>query len=224
MWMDVIMTKQNVYLHQLEKDGWNDIQAYHIENESAWRSVAIIAICALVIVSTFAIYMVNQDKHKVLVFEKDSLGNITTLGLASKTINVDNKIIAHQLANFIIALREVPKDSVLKRRNIDIVHKMTDYAIKAEIDQMFIAHYSKYIDTVIAVNLNQIKPLESGRSWEISWSEETVLADGVAGKTTNYSSVISFIRKDSLDTKTQLVNPIGLLITYIHPVEDINAK
>jgi type IV secretory pathway TrbF-like protein len=218
------MTKQNVYLHQLEKDGWNDVQAYHIENESAWRSVAIIAICALVIVSIFAIYMVNQDKHKVLVFEKDSLGNITTLGLASKTINVDNKIIAHQLANFTIALREVPKDAVLKRRNIDIVHKMTDPAIKAQIDQMFITQYSKYIDTVIAVNLNQIKPLESGKSWEISWSEQEVLADGSTGKTTNFSSVISFIRKDSLDTKTQLVNPIGLLITYIHPVEDINAK
>ena len=218
------MTKQNVYLHQLEKDGWNDVQAYHIENESAWRSVAIIAICALVIVSIFAIYMVNQDKHKVLVFEKDSLGNITTLGLASKTINVDNKIIAHQLANFIMALREVPKDAVLKRRNIDIVHKMTDPAIKAQIDQMFITQYSKYVDTVIAVNLNQIKPLESGRSWEISWSEEEILVDGSTGKNTNYSSVISFIRKDNLDTKTQLVNPIGLLITYIHPVEDINAK
>ncbi len=218
------MIKQNVYLHQLEKDGWNDIQAYHIENESAWRSVAIVAICALVIVSIFAIYMVNQDKHKVLVFEKDSIGNITTLGLASKTINVDNKIIAHQLANFIIALREVPKDPVLKRRNIDIVHKMMDLAIKAQIDQMFIAQYTKYVDTVIAVDLNQIKPLESGRSWEISWSEEEVLSDGSTGKTINYSSVISFIRKDSLDTKTQLVNPIGLLITYIHPVEDINAK
>ena len=163
-------------------------------------------------------------RNKVLVFEKDSLGNITTLGLASKTINVDNKIIAHQLANFTIALREVPKDAVLKRRNIDIVHKMTDPAIKAQIDQMFITQYSKYIDTVIAVNLNQIKPLESGKSWEISWSEQEVLADGNTGKTTNFSSVISFIRKDSLDTKTQLVNPIGLLITYIHPVEDINAK
>ena len=218
------MTKQNVYLHQLEKDGWNDVQAYHIENESAWRSVAIIAIFALLIVSIFAIYMVNQDKHKVLVFEKDSLGNITTLGLASKTINVDNKIIAHQLANFIIALREVPKDAALKRRNIDIVHKMTDPAIKTQIDQMFIIEYSKYVDSVITVNLNQIKPLESGKSWEISWNEQEVLADGSAGKTTNYSSVISFIRKDSLDTKTQLVNPIGLLITYIHPVEDINAK
>ena len=220
------MTKDtnNVFLHQLERDGWNDIQAYHIENESAWRTVAIIAILALVIVSIFAIYMVNQDKHKVLVFEKDSAGNITTLGLASKTVNVDNKIIAHQLANFIVALREVPKDTILKRRNIDIIHKMIDPAIKPEIDQMLITQYSKYVDNVIAVNLTQIKPLESAKSWEVSWSEEEILADGSTGKTTNFSSVVSFVRKDNVDTKEQLINPIGLYITYIHPAEDINAK
>jgi type IV secretion system protein VirB5 len=214
----------NVYLNQMEQDGWNDIQAYHIENESAWRSVAIIAICALVIVSLFAMYMVNQDKHKVLVFEKDSLGNITTLGLATKTINVDNKIIAHQLANFITALREVPKDTRLKRRNIDIVHKMIDPKIKPQIDEMLIKEYSRAIDSVIAVNLNQIKPLESGKSWEISWSEVEILADGSNGKATNFSSVVTFIRRDSIDTQIQLVNPIGLFITYINPVEDINAK
>ena len=127
----------NIFLSHLEQDGWNEIQAYHIENESAWRTVAILAIICLVLVAVTAMYLIMQDRHKVVVFEKDSLGNITTLGLASKTFDVDNKIIAHQLAGFILALREVPRDTALKRRNIDIVHKMIDPKIKKEYPHIF---------------------------------------------------------------------------------------
>lgn len=208
----------NVYLSHLEQDGWNDIQAYHIENESAWRMVAILSIIALVVVSLFAMYMVNQDKHKVVVFEKDSLGNLTALGLANKTLAVDNKIVAHQLANFIIALREVPLDGVLKRRNIDLVHKMTDAKLKNEVDKMLISQYSKAQQ--IIVTLNQIKPLQGGKSWEVNWKEEASLQD--INKVSNYSSVITFVREDNLDSQSQLVNPIGLFVTYLHPTEDIN--
>lgn len=215
--------RDNVYLNQLEQDGWNAIQAYHIENESAWRTVAILALLALALVAVFAMYLINQDKHKVVVFEKDSLGNISALGLATKTFNVDNKIIAHQLANFILAFREVPRDSGLKRRNIDIVHKMIDPKIQTEVDQMLIAQYTKAGDYAIMVTLNQIKPLEGGRSWIVNWSEQEALAEGNS-TVNNYSSVITFMRKDNVEPQIQLINPIGLFITYLHPVEDINDK
>ena len=215
-------TPDNVFLSHLEQDGWNEVQAYHIENESAWRTVAILAIFALVIVTLIAMYLIQQDRHKVVVFEKDSLGNITTLGLASKTFAVDNKIIAHQLAGFIIALREVPSDTALKRRNIDIVHKMIDPKIKSAVDQMLIEQYTKAGNTGIIVSLNQIKPLEGGKSWIVDWREQETAADDT--KVKNYSSVITFVRKENIDSQIQLVNPIGLLITYLHPEEDINNE
>ena len=213
---------ENVYLKHINQDGWNEIRAYHIENESVWRSIAILAILALAVVSVCAMYYVSQDKHKTLIFEKDKTGNITTLGLATKTFNVDNKIVAHQLANFIRSLREIPQDINIKRRNIDMVHKMIDPKIREQVDKMIIAQYGKVHDGQMLVEINNIKPLEGGRSWQINWTE-TVIANGTtADITTTWSSVITFKRLDSIEPNVQLINPIGLFVTYLHPTEDIN--
>lgn len=153
------------------------------------------------------------------------MGNLTTLGIASKTFAVDNKIIAHQLANFIMALREVPKDTVQKRRNIDMLHKMIDTKIRANVDQMLIKQYTRAQDGQITVVLNQIKPLEGGKSWVIGWSEEENLQDiKDVGKVRHYSSVITFNRQDNVDLQTQLINPVGLIVTYLNLVEDVNDK
>ena len=215
--------KNNSYLSNLEQDGWNDIQAYHIENEAIWRRITILAILALAIVSIIAMYLVNQDKHKTLVFEKDSSGNITVLGLATKTFNIDNKVIAHQLVNFILALREVPQDLSSKRRNIDLVHKMIDPKIKPMIDQMLFNQYTKADGQQILVTVKQIKPFEGGKSWVLSWSEENVLIENGIKKSTSYSSVITFTKHDSVDLQVQLINPVGIFITYLNPVEDVNG-
>ena len=89
--------ESNVFLSHIEQDNWNDIQAYHIENETIWRNIAVLAIIALVIVAIVSMYFVNQDKHKTLIYEKDSLGNVSFLGIATTTFNIDNKVVAHQL-------------------------------------------------------------------------------------------------------------------------------
>jgi type IV secretory pathway TrbF-like protein len=215
---------ENVYLKHISQDSWNETQAYHIENESVWRNIAILAIIALAVVSVYAMYCVNQDKHKTLIFEKDSLGNITTLGLATKTFNVDNKVVAHQLANFIRNLREIPLDINVKRRNIDMVHKMIDPKIREQVDRMIIAQYAKTHDGLILVEINNIKPLEGGVSWQVNWEERVMENGATTSGVTTWSSVIAFKRLDSLEPNVQLINPIGLFITYLHPTEDINKN
>lgn len=215
----------NVYLRHIEQDDWNDIQAYHIENKIAWRNIAIITILALAFVCLYAMYMVNQDKHKTVVFEKDALGNITALGLATKTYNVDNKMVAHQIVNFITALREVSAEVSIRRRNIELVHSMIDPNIQTKIDQMIINQYRGAGTGEIIVKINQIKPLQGSNSWDINWSE-TVTNSGDANpeQTHNFSSTINFKLLDSIDPKVQVINPIGLFVTYIHPTQDINDK
>ena len=211
----------NVYLNHLEQDEWNDIRAYHIENESAWRFVEILAIVMLMLVAVYAMYSVNQDRHKIVVFEKDSLGNITTLGLATKSFAVDNKVIAQQLANFIYALREVPQDTNYKRRNIELVHNMTDPKIRAQIDNLLITQYTAAQNKAIIVDINSVKPLEGGTSWSINWREGETLDNGSI-KYHYWSSVITFKRMDNVNPAVQMINPTGLFITYLHPVEDVS--
>ena len=100
----------NSFLKQIENDYWFDSRAYHIENEIFWRRIALLCVVITIVITIVSIHYINQDKHKIIVYEKNSLGDLTLLGLASKSLNIDNKIIAHQLANFITALREVPQD------------------------------------------------------------------------------------------------------------------
>lgn len=215
---------KNIYLNHIEEDAWNDLQAYHIESKLAWRNIAIIAIIALMLVSIYAMYLVNQDKHKTLIFEKDNLGNITLLGIATKTFTVDNKIIAHQLYNFIVALREVPLDITLKRRNIDIIHKMIDPKIREAANRLLIEQYVKAGDKQITINVTSIKPLEGGKSWEIGWQESLINPAGNILNSSNWSTIITFKKLDIVAPDVQIINPIGLFITYLHPVEDIASK
>lgn len=215
---------KNTYLNNLEQDEWNDLQAYHIENKLAWRNMAILAIIALMIVSIYAMYLVNQDKHKTVVFEKDNAGNVIALGVATKTFNVDNKIIAHQLYNFIVALRESPLDVSLKKRNIEIVHKMIDPKIRDMVDKLLIEQYVKARDKQIAINVTNLKPLEGGKSWEIDWQELLMGVSGHLENQNSWSTVITFKRLDSVAPDVEIINPIGLFITYVHPTEDITNK
>ncbi|MCE2706540.1 MAG: type IV secretion system protein [Proteobacteria bacterium] len=208
--------QSNVFLSHIEQDGWNDIQAYHIENSLAWRNIAIIAIFALVVVALVSMYLVNQDKHKTLVYEKDSTGNITFLGLATKTFNIDNKVVAHQLANFIIALREVPSDIAIRRRNIDTVHKMIDPKIQVGLDKMIIGQYTKANSNQILVDITSIKPLQGGKSWVVNWVEH------VSELSTSWSTTVTFELLETVEPDVQLVNPIGLFVRDIHPTQDIN--
>jgi type IV secretory pathway TrbF-like protein len=210
----------NVYLKHIEQDGWNDIQAYHIENSMVWRNIAIIAIIALAVVALLSMYLVNQDKHKTLIYEKDSTGNITFLGLATKTFNIDNKVVAHQLANFITALREVTPDIAIRRRNINIVHKMIDPKIQEALDKMIIGQYTKAENNQILVDITSIKPLQGGKSWVINWVEHI----SNTSSTTNWSATITFELLDTVEPDVQLINPIGLFVGYIHPTEDIPFK
>ena len=211
--------ENNVFLSHIEQDGWNDIQAYHIENETIWRNIAILAIIALVIVAVVSMYFVNQDKHKTLIYEKDSSGNVTFLGIAATTFNVDNKVVAHQLANFIIALREIPSDVAIRRRNIDIVHKMIDPKLQDTVDKSILAQYSKAHEANILVDITSIKPLEGGKSWVVGWVERLS-----TGEVANWSTTVTFERLETVEPDVQLVNPIGLFITYIHPMQDINDR
>ncbi len=212
----------NVYLKHIEHDGWNDMHLYHIENQAVWRNLAVLAIIALMVVSICAIYIVNQDKHKTIVFEKDGLGNLITLGLSTQTLSVDNKIVAHQLINFITGLREVPQDINVKRRNIDLVHKMIEPKLRKQIDQMIIEQYTK--NKTIMVAVRSIRPMQGGNSWQIVWDEKYV--DSTSNNiesTLSFSSVITFKHLDNITLEVQLVNPIGLFITYINPVQDIGG-
>ncbi|MCE3269153.1 MAG: VirB8 protein [Burkholderiales bacterium] len=212
----------NVYLKHIEQNGWNDMHMYHIENQAVWRNLAILTIFALVIVSVWAMYIVNGDKHRAVIFEKDSQGNLITLGLATETLRVDNKVVAHQLINFITSLREVPQDINVKRRNIDLVHKMIEASLRKQIDQMIIDQYSK--NKIIMIIVKSIRPMQGGNSWQIVWEEKYL--DNNSNNlenTLSFSSVVTFKRLNTDSLDIQLINPIGLFITYINPTQDIGG-
>lgn len=216
--------KQNAYLASIERDSWLDINSIYIERSSAWRNLAILAIIMCLIVSLSALYLISIDRHKVVVFEKDSKGNLTALGLTSQTMNIDNKIIAHSLVNFIIALREVPPEVNLKRRNIDIVHKMVDANYVSTVDKLIIKQYIAANELSVSVTITSIKPLANSNSWQVNWQENTLSPDGSSISVLSYSSSIHFKLLPVEDTDTQIVNPIGLFVDYIAPVQDINDK
>lgn len=212
------------YLEHIGQDHWNEVNAKHIEDSNVWKRMAIIAIISLFIVCLYSLFLINQDKHKTIVFEKDNSGNLQALGIASSTLQVDNRIIAHQLINFITALREAPTDINIKRRNIDLVHKMTDPKIKAQIDQILINQYTKAKNgAAIYIQVTNVKPLAGGKSWSIRWVEDF---KGTTNSVvvTNWDATVTFKRLTTSDLATQMINPAGLFIDQINITQDINDK
>lgn len=218
----MITEDKNVYLHHIEQDSWNELHAYHIENQAMWRNLAILAIIALVTTAIYAMYVVNQDKHKIIVFEKDGLGNISALGIATNTLKIDNRIIAHQLVNFVLGLEEVPQDINIKRRNITLVHTMIDPKLKRQMDTMIINQYNRAKDGTVNVVINSVRPLEGGRSWQLVWVEKIYDSSGTnIVKTNHFSAIITFKQVNLAKIEDQLINPAGIYITYFNLVEDI---
>lgn len=212
----------NTFLESIEYKGFSDLRAYHIANERSWRFFAFIAIFAMIIVSAYAIYTINQDKHKVIVFERDNDNSLIALGIASKSLKADNKLLAHQLALFISALREVPLDNYIKKRNINTIHKMVIPKIKNQLDNMLIKSYSENRDKAVNVVIDRILPLQGNKSWSIHWHEETYSTSGELLNSASYSSIVSYVFEQSMDTETNLINPLGMFINYINPTQDIN--
>jgi type IV secretory pathway TrbF-like protein len=210
---------QNAYLEAIEAHKWNSLHAYHIEREATWRLIAIFAMVLAIIISLYSIYMVSLDRHKTLIFKQDSQDNLSLLGIATTTFKVDNKIIAHQLANFITCLRGVPQDLALKREHIAVVHKMISSDIQKQVDQLIIGQYQKLKNNEsVLIKFTSLEPLPGNGSWEVHWQEQNSLS----GAITNWSAVITFKLMKQVPINIQLVNPIGLIITYLNVVEDIN--
>ncbi|MCX8515274.1 MAG: VirB8/TrbF family protein, partial [Burkholderiales bacterium] len=76
----------------------------------------------------------------------------------------------------------------------------------------------------ILVMIKQIKPFENDKSWLISWLEQLYTPEGNMIRQQNFSSVISFHQNNNIDNQMQLINPAGLFISYINPVEDISDE
>lgn len=213
---------KNSYLAHIEQASWNDIQAYHLTKEITWKILAIISVISLLIVSIVSIILINQNKHKVLVFEKDNLGNLSTLGIATKTLSIDNKILAHQLANFIIAIREVPKELSIKKRNISLVHSMVAMANIEYFDKLIINQYHSASGRGVVVTINRIKPIIKDKSWEVNWQEKIDNDRGINDIKYFSANIVFSLATEVLYPEIQLLNPTGILISYFNPVADIN--
>ena len=181
----------------------------------AWFSnvITLFSVCGM-------IYAAQLPTVVPMMFKEDASGGITALGLAQQKMHVDNKMIANQLAGFLMALREVPQSKDIKSQFAKRVSFMSTQQLFAnKFAPMMIANYKAFGTKEVIVNVTAIMPEKLGL-WQIQWTETSQNIE--LGR---YVGLITYeINNDFKNSEAMISNPLGLVITDININKEIGSE
>lgn len=208
---DTNQSKDNPYFDN--KKDFNDRVAIYKANASMWRVFGLISLLICGACIGGLIYIANQPKTVPFLFKEDGSGGITALGIPNTVMRVDNKLIANQLATFIIALRQVPVDLELRKQYVRRVKMMTTSELfNNQLVAMFKSEYKNInSDNSIKVSINTIEPIAKN-TWQIDWTQSV---NSIA--TGKYSAIVTYERDATITDPTLMIfNPLGIIIKDIN--------
>lgn len=182
-------------------------------NTASWKFIAWFSNVVTVIAVVGCIYAANLPNVVPFIFKEDGSGGLTAMGIADQEMHINQKMIANQIASFIIGLREVPTSVDIKKRYVTRVQMMSTQPLFHNVlAKMLKESYTKAGNNEIFVTIKSIIPL-SKNTWELNWTE-TGTNDSKLGE---YKATLSIeLSKEFKNSSSLIYNPIGLVITDIN--------
>ncbi len=196
------LDNQSGYLERLNSERANTATWKHI----AWFSMSItfVAVCG-------SIYLGQLPDIVPFIFKEDGSGGVTALGLANQEMEVNKKMIAAQVQNFVIAMEQVPSSKDLRAQNVKVVSNMTtSNNFVNNFAPMLRDKYKDVGDGEVVVSINNILPIQKN-SWIIDWSETR---NGAPNGTFRGNLTLDTLPLDyKQSTEQMLYNPLHLVVT-----------
>ena len=185
--------------------------------------ISVVSIVFAIIATLFAIKQTANVKTVPFVIMKDSIGNLTPLGIAGgqQGLEVDEKVVVNQLSTYIYDLREVYLNSSdLMLRHIKTLIAMTSQQQQQHIKSIMLEQVKN--QQPYRVSINQVIKISGvTNGWKINWTED----DGSSNLTYYEATVVlTYLPQGSLDMKMMMLNPTGMQVTEFNMVKQLTPS
>lgn len=194
---------------------WNERYGDYIAAERSWKAVAIGSLFIAAIAVGGVIWIGSQAKLVPFVIEVDKLGQAVPVRQASVASPVEPRVIAAQLANWIVNMRTVYADATADQNLIKQAYAMIGNGSQAF--QVANDLFSKTPPWVAAqtettsVSVESVLPL-SGNTWQVDWNETIVSRDGASTSTQEWQANISIVVRPPTEAAQIMANPMGIYV------------
>lgn len=207
--------QQNNYFGDMK--GYIDKINSILAEKNSWKTIAFISSGISILAVSGMIYIGSASKFVPMVFYTDTSGAMQFGGIASDNLRITQPMVANQVAEYIISLRQIPMDMDVKTEYLNKLKMMTDPAVYTNIVYpMLKDRYTNNIGKSIKVRIKNVIPI-SNTTYQIDWVEtENQQNRGI------YRSTISFTMTDKFtDPAVALYDPLGLVINDININQEV---
>jgi type IV secretion system protein VirB5 len=180
-----------------------------------WRLMAFGGLALTTAMSAALVWQSLQSKVVPYVVAVDRLGEARAVSEAERDYQPSDAQVAWHLARFIEHVRSVSLDPVLMRRDW-----LSAYDFVTRRGAQFLGDYARAADPfgrmgeqTVSVQVTSVVRA-SDRSFQIKWTE-TRFERGVRTGTSNWTGILTVVRKPPTSAETLRRNPLGIYIDAI---------
>ena len=211
-------SSSNPYLNVQRK--WDDRYGTEVKEKKVWQIFSIVSLSLNIVLVAAVTYYGTRSQFIPYALKTTDSSPIIEVSRLDATSEIDPKIIASQLAQFVSDVRTVTTDGKLKKKMTERVYSMcssTDGAISLNTVQEWLKKNDPFeIAKVmnISVTVTSVMALNSTNTYQIQWTE-TAIVNGLEREKINWTGLFEATKKN-LTTWTEILNnPTGLVVKSI---------
>ena len=201
--------------YQRAGQAWDDrIGSARVQARN-WRLMAFGGLLLTTGMSAALVWQSLQSKVVPYVVAIDKLGEARAVSAAERDYQPSDTQIAWHLARFIEHVRSVSLDPVLMRRDW-----LSAYDFVTRRGAQFLGDYARAADPfggvgekTVSVQVTSVVRA-SDKSFQVKWSE-TAFERGVRTGTSNWTGILTVLRKPPTSAETLRRNPLGIYVDAI---------
>jgi type IV secretion system protein VirB5 len=203
---------ENPYLNSRRE--WNERYGDYIKQKNSWQIIAVCAIGLNAILGCALAYVASQSRVQPFAIEVDKFGNVSYPVPFEKLVNMNDRIVKNQLADYITSARSVTSDMSVQKTWLDKI-----YRLSSPISTSFLNEYYRTSDpfqkgrrgVTVVVEMNTLIPM-SKELWQAEWSEIDKNQDGSLSGRSRWKAVIATEFFAPKTAGEMIANPSGLSI------------
>jgi type IV secretion system protein VirB5 len=211
-----IIKADNPYFNEIK--GYRDLRATDkVSRTIGWVfgvfGLTIGAICCIGM-----IFIGSKSKFIPMVYIADSHGGLVYSGVATDPLKITQPMLANQLADYIVSLRQIPQDMDLKNQYMRKIKIMSAPDLFSNtIIPMVKDRYMGNVGKTVKVAIRNIIPI-SKNTWQLDWDEKIgELPDN------RFKGTITFTLNPNItDPAVLLYDPLGIVVNDININQEIS--
>ena len=212
-----LLTQSDSYY--LDAKGYVDLRSSDKASTATWRIIAFVLAFITALAVSGLIFIGSQTKFIPMVFYTDSKGAMQYGGVASDHLKITQPMLANQLADYIISLRQIPQDMDLKNQYMRKIKMMsTNELFSNNIIPMIKERYTKNIGVTVKVTIRNVLPIGQN-TWQLDWEE--AIDTRLIGK---FKGTVTFTINPSIfDPAILLYDPLGIVISDVNINQEVGG-